>query len=129
MRIHGALVLALAFTLMGGLVLRAGTRPPEAQRMDAFNDLESDNLDKAFYRGVTIRGKVVIIRLSDRWNALSPDRKEALCKGMFTRWFALGKVRGIQEQVGHFKFEFRHVESDRLLATWDGLSGITVKHP
>lgn len=99
----------------------------EADRLNAFNDLESNNVDRPFYRGVEVRGRQVTIKIADAWHLLSRDRKEALCHGMFSRWFALGGPRGIKEDSSDFRFQFRHAESGRVIATWDSLSGISIK--
>ncbi|MDR3684761.1 MAG: hypothetical protein P4L11_13620 [Geothrix sp.] len=121
------MAVVMACGLMGGLSAKPSAKTPEVQRLETFNDLESDNVDKAYFRGVQQAGDKVVIRIADRWHLLSKDRREALAKGMFKRWFMLGAPLGLHEKPGAYHFEFRHAESDRLLATWDGLSGLSLK--
>lgn len=128
MRVQGLAPVIIIYALMGASTPKQKPQSQEANRLEVFNDLESNNLNKPYYRGVSVRGNVVIIRLSDRWHRLSRDNQEALCKNLFTLWFALGSVRKLNEKPDDFKFEFRHANSDRVLATWNGLTGLSIKN-
>lgn len=97
------------------------------ERLESFNQIQSNNNRKNIYDGVSQSGKKLTFFVKDSWNNLSSDMKEAYVKDSFTLFIAMGGPRQIEEKPEDYMIEVRHQNSDRILATWDYFWGLKLK--
>jgi hypothetical protein len=92
--------------------------------LDTFNLVESDhNLYKSLYAGAAFKEGVLIVYVTDQWNYVSGDIKQAYMNQIGTLWTALSGTRGADFFLDDFEFKLVHKLSGRTVATWDYLFG------
>jgi len=96
------------------------------ERLDAFNIVQSKNMRKELHADAFQSGNNLTMLVTDRWNYISRDMKEAYIKDSLSLFFGMGGARGIKEKPSDLNVEVKHVKSGRTLATWDGLRGTKI---
>ena len=92
--------------------------------IDAFNLVQSDhNLYKSLYAGAAFKEGVLIVYVTDQWNYVSSDVKQAYINQIGTLWTALSRTKGAEFVLNDFEFKLVHKLSGRTVATWDYLFG------
>ena len=97
------------------------------ERLDSFDSIEREGKWRPVYAGVKQAGTKLTFLVSDRWNSLSHDRREACFHDLYMLFFQMGGPRNISEKAEDFDIEVRHVESGRVVATWGALLGLRLK--
>lgn len=97
------------------------------ERLKTFNELNRTGNWKALYVGTTQMGTRVTITVTDIWNRSSKDVRSSFVQNMAKLFFGMGGARSLPEDPKEFHFDIRHAQSGRLVATWDGVRGTSLK--
>lgn len=97
------------------------------ERLKSFDELNKTGNWKALYIGAAQRGTRVTISVTDVWNQSSKDIRSAFVQNMTKLFFSMGGARSLPEDPKEFHFDIRHAQSGRIVATWDGVRGTSLK--
>lgn len=95
------------------------------ERAEAFNSICSSSMSNfsRYYEGVSQRGHTITFFVNDSWLGLSRDNREVVIKGLYTLWFTMGRVRGLEEDPSDYAILVKHYNSHRTLAKWGAFFG------
>lgn len=99
----------------------------EHDRLEVFNKAQSKGKLKGLYGGVQLEGTTLTFYVTDNWHTLSKDNQEGYVKVLFLDYLNQGKKFKISEKADDYFVDIRHRASNRLLASWNGLTGLSFK--
>jgi hypothetical protein len=119
---------AVASTDSASAIVDDSSRKEARRRITMFNKFAGKAAPN-LYRGVEQRGDRIIIRVSDQWNYISRDEREAWLKQAVTMYLLTRKGGRDPNELDDLTFEVKHDDSGRLLAEWGALRGYREEGP
>lgn len=96
------------------------------EMLDALNGIESKNMYRTLYDGLTMRDNTLTIKVTDQWSYMSKDARVGFAKHIMTMWLGMAGAREINVNTDDFHLKIVHNQSARTLATWDSLWGVSI---
>ena len=95
------------------------------ERLNAFDSVERSGVNAKYYAGIEQGGERVRIRVTDKWNRLTGERKKAFVNQATSLFFGMGGARGFKEAKAMFVVSFVS-KSGETVATWNGMTGAEI---
>jgi hypothetical protein len=119
---------AIPSTDSASTIVNDSSRKAARQRITMFNKFAGKAAPN-LYRGVEQSGDRITIRVSDQWNYISRDEREAWLKQAMTMYLLTRKGGRNPKELDDLTFEVKHEDSGRLLAEWGALRGYHEEDP
>jgi biopolymer transport protein ExbD len=97
------------------------------EMLDALNGLESKNMYRDLYAGLSMQNNTLTIKVNDSWSYMSKDARIGFIKHIGTMWFGMCGARKLHINPDDFYIKINHDQSGRTVATWDSLWGPSIK--
>lgn len=102
------------------------------EMVNAFNKVQSSNNYSILYDGCTVEklpngGDKLIVYVTDKFTLLSENEKKLYVEQNFKLWAGMAGSRQVKVNYDYFEIEMLRKGTIKRLATWDSLSGVSIK--